>query len=51
MAMLERLVEINNDYSRAPIGTPRAVKPRPAVAGRQRKSGEATARGLRLKPL
>jgi DNA-binding MarR family transcriptional regulator len=45
MRMLERLVEINNDYSRAPMRTPRRASPR-LTAGRRRKPGEPTARSV-----
>jgi DNA-binding MarR family transcriptional regulator len=43
MRMLEQLVELNNDYSRAPMRPPRSVNAHPA-AGRRRKSGGLSAR-------
>lgn len=39
MTMLERLVEINNDYSRAPMRTPRSARTRPAAGRRVGKGG------------
>jgi MarR family transcriptional regulator, lower aerobic nicotinate degradation pathway regulator len=39
MRMLERLVEINNDYSRAPMRTPRRANSRPAPARSAGKGG------------
>jgi MarR family transcriptional regulator, lower aerobic nicotinate degradation pathway regulator len=39
MKMLERLVEINNDYSRAPMRTPRSANARPAAAPTVGKGG------------
>ena len=44
MRMLERLVELNNDYSRAPMRTARTVNSRP-LARRRRKSASLAAEG------
>jgi DNA-binding MarR family transcriptional regulator len=41
MRLLERLVEINNDYSRAPMRTPRSANSRPAAARRVGKGGRS----------
>lgn len=48
MRLLERLVEINNGYSRAPMRTPQNVDSLPA-GGRRRKPDEPAGRGIRLK--
>src|SRR5215470_4120496 len=42
--MLARLVELNNDYSRAPMRTARSVDSRP-IAARRRKVGNQTTQG------
>jgi MarR family transcriptional regulator, lower aerobic nicotinate degradation pathway regulator len=39
MTMLQRLVELNNDYSRAPMRTHRSVNARPVAARRPRAGG------------
>jgi DNA-binding MarR family transcriptional regulator len=44
MRMLERLVELNNDYSRAPMRTARNVNSHP-LARRRRKSANLASRG------
>jgi DNA-binding MarR family transcriptional regulator len=44
MTMLERLVELNNDYSRAPMRVARKVNSQP-LTKRRRKSADLAARG------
>jgi MarR family transcriptional regulator, lower aerobic nicotinate degradation pathway regulator len=45
MGMLERLVELNNDYSRAPMRTARGVDSRPTARGRGKSRSPATRSG------
>ncbi len=50
MRMLEQIVELNNDCSRAPMRPHRSVNSH-AVAGRRRKSGDPSARNAASKSL
>jgi DNA-binding MarR family transcriptional regulator len=50
MRMLERLVELNNDYSRAPMRTARSLNSHP-IARRRRKSSNLAARGAPSKTI
>jgi DNA-binding MarR family transcriptional regulator len=50
MRMLERLVELNNDYSRAPMRTARNINSH-QLARRRRKSANPAARDSRSEPL
>jgi DNA-binding MarR family transcriptional regulator len=50
MRMLEQMVELNNDCSRAPMRSPRSTESHSA-AGRRRKAGDPPARNTASKPL
>jgi MarR family transcriptional regulator, lower aerobic nicotinate degradation pathway regulator len=50
MRMLEQMVELNNDCSRAPMRPPRNIDSHPG-AGRRRKAGDPPARNAVSKPL
>ncbi len=50
LRMLEQMVELNNDCSRAPMRPPRNIDSRPA-AGRRRKPGDPSVRNTASKPL